>query len=295
MRRKRLGFSRTARKRSSLPGISTRPAGFGPEKIEDLVLLHAEAMMARGQNDPALKFLQKEYPRSRPRPEKARASVSSSPGSSRRRARPRRPSPSTRNSGRRIRTPGSMRTNWRGCTRRLKQDQQARAVYESVLASEPHDMKAVSGLVDILIRTKDLTAPTPSWTAPPARPVRAGLGRGPGLLSARGPAGRGRHACEILRRAQPVQPRGPGRARGTPVEAGRPERGAVGVRRGAERWRRISRSPSGAPIWTSRRTAHRTPWRSSEKSSKKRGRTRCRRFWPSRCRPTARSRKPATS
>ena len=39
----------------------------------------------------------------------------------------------------------------------LKQDQKAKAVYESVLASEPDDMKAVSGLVEILIRTKDLS------------------------------------------------------------------------------------------------------------------------------------------
>ena len=92
-------------------------AGFDLEKIEDLILLHAEAMIARGRGDQALKFLQSEYAGSRSGPEKARASASSSPGSSRRTAQPRRPSPSMRISGRRIRTPRSMRTNWRGCTR----------------------------------------------------------------------------------------------------------------------------------------------------------------------------------
>ena len=132
-------------------------SGLDPEKIEDLVLLHAEAMVARGQNDPAMKFLKTEY-----------ATFKTAPGK-----------------GTRIRLLIARLLLQNGSTSeavaiyedlrkaypntgiyayelarlytQLKQDPQARAVYESVLASEPHDMRAIAGLVDVLIRTKDLS------------------------------------------------------------------------------------------------------------------------------------------
>jgi tetratricopeptide (TPR) repeat protein len=132
-------------------------SGFGPEKIENLVLLHAEAMIARGQNDLALKFLRKEYLVFKTAPGKGTrlrlfiARILAQEGSTSeavaiyedlRKAYP--------NIGLYAHELAQLYTQ-------IKQDKQARAVYESVLASEPHDMSAISGLVDVLIRTNDLS------------------------------------------------------------------------------------------------------------------------------------------
>ena len=182
------------------------------------------------------------------------------------------------------------------CTRSSSRTQQARAVYESVLASDPHDMKAISGLVERPDPHERLSsAPMPSWTAPPARPALSRSGPWSWTLYLR--EGRLDEAVTLAKSYVERNPSNPVARvalaellwrRGDLKEA----RSAFDA---ALNWRRISRSRSGARISTSRRTARPTPWRFSEKSSKNRGRTRCRRFWPSRCRPTARSRKPATS
>jgi len=131
--------------------------GLEPEKIEDLVLLHAEAMVARGQNDPAMKFLQTECAVFKTAPGKGTrirlfiARLLAQNGSTSeavaiyedlRKAYP--------NTGLYAYELARLYTQ-------LRQDKQARAVYESVLAAEPHDMRAISGLVDVLIRTKDFT------------------------------------------------------------------------------------------------------------------------------------------
>jgi tetratricopeptide (TPR) repeat protein len=132
-------------------------AGLGLEKIEDLVLLHAEAMIARGQSDQALKFLQGEYVAFKVAPGKGTrirlfiARLLAQNGSTSeavaiyedlRKAYP--------NTALYAYELARLYTQ-------LKQDQQAKAVYESVLASKPDDMNAVSGLVEVLIRTKDLS------------------------------------------------------------------------------------------------------------------------------------------
>jgi tetratricopeptide (TPR) repeat protein len=131
--------------------------GLGLEKIEDLVLLHAEAMIAHSQSDLALKFLRTEY-----------AAFTSAPGKGARIqlfiARLLAESGSTSEA---LATYEALRKAYphtglyayelARLYTKLKQDPQAKAVYESVLASEPHDMKAISGLVDVLIRTNDLS------------------------------------------------------------------------------------------------------------------------------------------
>jgi len=131
-------------------------AGLGLEKIEDLILLHAEAMIARGQSDRALKLLQTEYVAFKVAPGKGArirlfiARLLAQNGSTSeavaiyedlRKAYP--------NTALYAYELARLYTQ-------LKQDAQAKAVYESVLASEPNDMKAVSGLVEVLIRMKDV-------------------------------------------------------------------------------------------------------------------------------------------
>jgi tetratricopeptide (TPR) repeat protein len=129
--------------------------GLDLEKIEDLVLLHAEALIAHSENDQALKFLRNEY-----------AAFKSAPGKGARIylfiAR------LLAKNGSTSEAVAVYKELWKAYpnTRlyayelaqlyvQLKQDSRAREVYESVLDSEPQDMKAISGLLQILIRTKD--------------------------------------------------------------------------------------------------------------------------------------------
>jgi tetratricopeptide (TPR) repeat protein len=131
--------------------------GLGLEKVEDLVLLHAEGMIAHGQNDPALKLLRSEYPVFKAAPGKGTrirlfiARLLAQNGSTAEAAaiyeELRKAYPTT----------SLYAYELARLYTQAKQDAQAKAVYESVLISDPQDMRAVSGLVDILIRTKDFS------------------------------------------------------------------------------------------------------------------------------------------
>ncbi len=132
--------------------------GLGLEKVEDLVLLHAEGMIAHGQSDLALKLLRNEYPAFKAAPGKGArirlfiARLLAQNGSSAATAEAvaiyedlRKAYPNT----------ALYAYELAQLYTQLKQDKQAGEVYESVLAADSHDMRAISGLVDVLLRSKD--------------------------------------------------------------------------------------------------------------------------------------------